>query len=524
MILALVLVVLLTGVGCISPILTLLKLWQLKEWRIDRLSEHLKREGLVRQLFGTFRPIIAAGWLLLLAGTFVMHGDSEALYPRLGLMLLLTLAVLSCMQIGLKKQPTPVWTSKAMLMTAVSMALPLTLSIAILFGSFFAASSLVLVAILPLLSVLWVWLAWLMLKPLDVTLKSKVMNEATMLRTAHPMLTVIGITGSVGKTTTKELLAHILKKKGALSTPVHVNTEMGVAKWLTSILRDKPTDWKGILITEMGAYRRGEIRLLCSITQPTIGIVTYIGKQHIALFGGEEAIVEAKGELFEALPKNGHAFLNRDNEASASLRSRCVCEITSVGTDGRANVNALDIEETTGGIRFTVEGERFAVPLFGTHTVTSILLAISAAKKLGMDLPSIVKELATFRPLAQTFEVKTVRDVTVLDDTYNASPDSFRAAITWAAAQPHAEKVLLTDGIIELGEAEESIHTELAAAAADVFTKAYVGNARLLPFFRDGGFGDRVQPLTEASRMKSGTLLVCVGRLPTSTIEKLLPS
>ncbi len=519
-----IVVVLLLIIGAsLSPLLTLLKLWQLKEWRVDRLKEHLKREGMLPQLYGSLRPIVFGGWLLFIIVEVLTGTLTEIHTHVLPLLLLIALTILSIAQIGTQKQPMPVWTRKAELMFSVSLVMPLALTAVLLLitNSVLARFA---VAILPMLCPLFVVISWIILRPLDMVLKKRILRRAISLRASHDALTVIGITGSVGKTTTKELLAHILKKKGALSTPVHVNTEMGVAAWLTNVLSKEPANWNGILIVEMGAYRKGEIRLLAEIAKPSVGIITSIGLQHLSLFGTQQAIIEGKGELFAALPENGHAFFNLDNEASRDLPRRCRCPVTGVGTDGKASLNAFDIEETGNGIRFTVDGVKFSVPLAGTHTVTGILLAIAAAKHLGMTLPEIAKELCSFTPLPQTFEVKTIRDITVLDDTYNASPDSFRVALDWAARQPQTEKVLLTDGIIELGEAEDRTHAELALRASKIFSRAYIGSSRVLAIFRKNGFGDRAFPLSEAKKLSHGGLLVCIGRVSKNAIDSLLPS
>ncbi len=519
----------LTVVGALSPLLTFVSLFQLKEWRLDRLKEHLKREGFARQLCGKIRPVLVLLFLLSNTGWYLLL-RSQGDYPEFGTMLfmiltyagwLLLFAALSLLQMFLRAQRVPVTTQKACLVILLTIVLTVVCTS---FGQQHEPIFVFLTPLILLLQPLLVLVAWLLLSPLDAFLKKRRLKRAMNLRNSHHQLTVIGITGSVGKTTTKELLAHILKKRGALATPVHVNTEMGVAAWLSLILKDKPKDWMGTLIIEMGAYCAGEIARLCKITKPSLGIITYIGAQHISLFGSLEAIREAKGELLRALPANGHAFINHDNEASATLAPLPSCTLTSVGTDGKADLNALDIEETAHGLRFTVSHVPFEVPIAGTHTITSILLAVSAAQTLGMDLPSIARELRTFKPIARTFEVKTIRGVTVLDDTYNSSPDSLRAAISWAAAQPEREKTLLVDGIIELGESEVSIHEKLAAEAANIFSRVCVANTRFLDYFRKGGFGDRAIALSSRPKKVSvGSLLVCVGRVPKTAIDELLP-
>jgi UDP-N-acetylmuramoyl-tripeptide--D-alanyl-D-alanine ligase len=354
-------------------------------------------------------------------------------------------------------------------------------------------------------------------------LKTRVLNRAIRLRAAHPHLRVVGITGSVGKTTLKEMLSHILKDLGAEATPDRVNTEMGVAQWLTKILTNEPIDSTRILIVEMGAYRRGEIALLCRIAQPQYGAITYVGDQHLSLFGSHEAIIEAKGELFVSLPPEGKAFGNSDNDAFNALRKKCACPVITVGTGQQVDVLGTDIEETSDGIRFKVLGTHVSVPIQGTHNVTGALLAIAVAQEMGMTLHDIAKRLQSFQPKQKTFERKTLGKVTVLDDTYNSSPDSVRAAIEWAKKQPHTKKILVLEGIIELGDAEARIHTDIAHLASDIFTVAYVAHSRHLPYFRDGGFGSRVSVITETPIVDDGSLIVLSGRLSEKVIKRFLP-
>jgi UDP-N-acetylmuramoyl-tripeptide--D-alanyl-D-alanine ligase len=500
--------------ACLSPLLTLLKLWQLKEWRTDRLFEHMAREGWWKQLYGSIRPIIFAAWAILAIALLIMKDASTVLLEQLSLVLLLTFSILTCTQIITKKQPMPVWTSKALMMFGVSFALLFVTALIV------QPQNILLLAILPMLCPLWVTVAWLILTPVDSLLKNRIIQKAIAVRTSVQNLIVIGITGSVGKTTTKELLKHLLEPLGAVATPLHMNTEIGVARWITKILGNEHAP--KILIVEMGAYRAGEIKLLCDITQPTMGIVTYVGTQHLALFGSREAICDAKGELLEALPANGHAFLNADNDMCGKLKKKCVCTVLTVGTDAYADLPAYDIEETAKGIRFKALNTIFDVPLAGTHTVTSVLLAIAAAKNLGMSAEDIAKRLKTFEAMKSTFEVKEMKGVTVLDDTYNVSPQSFAAAIEWAKAQPHAHKFLLTEGIIELGTEEAGIHRELAAKAEPVFERAVVAHAHLLPYFASS-FGNRAMLAGNAAKLQSGDLLVCVGRVNKRLIDALLP-
>lgn len=510
----------LTAVASLASLLTFLRLWQIKEWRFDRLREHLRENGWYRQLLGTVRPLLT-GILLFLSGMRIFWGSDGII---VGLFLLAALSLVQMIRSRLR----PIWTSKAKAIVALSTGTIVFVSFAVVvFGDIHPEWNALLVAsllVIPLFAPAFAILSWTILRPLDHALKNKVLTRAISLRSSHPNLRVVGITGSVGKTTVKEMMSHILKDAGALMTPERVNTEMGVAAWLTDILGKEPAESKRILIVEMGAYKKGEIALLCRIAKPQYGVITYVGNQHLSLFGSPEAIIEAKGELFAALPSEGKAFGNSDNAAYEVLRKRCVCPVIAVGTGQHADVQATDIEETPTGIRFSALGSVFNVPVAGTHNVTGALLAIAVARELGMKTVDIAAKLQSFKRMSRTFELKKLGDVTVLDDTYNSSPDSVRAAIVWAAKQPQQKRILVLEGIIELGDAEGRIHTELASLAAQVFTEAYAAHPRHLAYLRDGGFGPRAMMASERrQKAENGTLIVFAGRLSPHIIQRFVP-
>jgi UDP-N-acetylmuramyl pentapeptide synthase len=505
-----VLLVGLTFIAALSPLLTFARLWQVKEWRLDRMREHLRAEGLLRQLFGILRPAAVAIYAILaVAGFFSV----TVLLP----VALAVLAAIAAVQFALRRQPAPVWTAKALMLTGTALLCTVLLT---------GAAAEIAPAILPviiLLQPLSLAAALTMWKPVDALLKGRILRKAMLARAALPPETVvIGITGSAGKTTTKELLSHILAERHPLTTPAHVNAEVGVARWLAAAL-GRATTPPGIVIVEMGAYRLGEIALLCTVARPTLGIVTSVGRQHIALFGSQEKLCKAKGELVEALPVDGHAFLNADNELCAKLRDRAGCPVTTVGTGGKADFEAFDIEETGTGIAFRAGDMRYEVPLHGTHNVTNVLLAIAVAQQCGMRPAEIAKRLHSFVPPQHTFAVRSERGVAILDDTHNASPASVTAAIAWARNQPAEEKVLLFSGLIELGESQDTIHTEIGSAASPVFDRVIMLSKHCLATV-ERGYGKPVELFSSSTPpVTSGTLLVCVGRMNERTMHALLP-
>lgn len=488
--------------ACVSPLLTFAYLWQIKEWRIDRLKEHMRSEGWLSQLFGKIRPsIFVLFGLLGISGMQMWHTN-----------LLLILTILNIIQIFLRRQPKPVWTMKAIAIVSLSLLITLLSSYQLLIINS------QLLPVLPYLQPLVVFVSWLAFYPIDRFLKQRILRKARALRMQHQNITVIGITGSVGKTTTKELLKHILKDKNMLATPEYVNSEIGVARWLITNLPKKPD----IMIVEMGAYRKGEIATLSSIAMQNMGVITSIGKQHLALFKTQQALRNAKAEIIDALPVDGHAFLNADNALCATVKQQSPCPVTMVGTGGTADVEAYDIEETNNGIRFTVQKQQFDVPLYGTHNVTNVLLAITIAQKLGMILSEIAKQLQSFTVPKATFSVHQAGSITILNDTHNASPSSFRAALAWAQTQPVDYCTLLTSGLQELGKDQDSIHTELGSFASDACDRVVFLHKRNAKYF-EKGFGKPVELFSATSEpVPPNSLLLCIGRLPKTAIDQLL--
>ena len=497
----------------LSPLLTFAKLWQVKEWRWDRLREHLSREGWGTQLFGNVRPIVLTVYVMAMF-------FAEKLHEQLIFTAVLVLAALAAVQMVLRKQKMPVWTQKAKLLCAC--ALVITGLVAIACG---LASTHLLLPFIPVFAPLAVMVAWVIFRPIDASLKSRILADAKRVRAAATNLTVIGITGSVGKTTTKEILGHILQPLEPLVTPAHVNTELGVAQWM---VRELPRyaalhPEGGILVAEMGAYSKGEIALMSTYVQQTIGIVTSIGTQHLALFGSQQALLEAKSEIITSLPANGHAFLNGDNAVCASIKQKSPCPVTLVGTTATADVRTTDVKETKDGLAFSLHGTTFTVPLHGLHNITNVLLAIAVAQKLGMTAEDIANRLATFTPPARTFSVREDKGVLLLDDTYNGSASSFQAAFEWAKAQAGSPKVLLTSGLIELGRAQKRTEKELGALANEIFDRVIFTQEKAIGSF-SRSYSKPIEVLGRSSSpVAAGSLLACVGRMPPSSVSRLLP-
>ncbi|WP_019928283.1 UDP-N-acetylmuramoyl-tripeptide--D-alanyl-D-alanine ligase [Nocardia sp. BMG111209] len=245
-------------------------------------------------------------------------------------------------------------------------------------------------------------------------------------------LTVVGVTGSSGKTSTKDLLAHVLSPLGpVVAPPGSFNNELG-HPW-TVLRADAGTRF---LVLELSARGHGHIKALTEIAPPSIGVVLNVGTAHLGEFGGRAAIAQAKGELVEALPSSGVAVLNADDPNVIAMSSRTAARVVSVGQSTGADVRATDVRlDEAARARFTLHtgDDRIEVRLgvHGEHQVGNALSAAAVALECGADLATVAAALSEARAVsAHRMDVRTRADgVTVVNDAYNANPDSVRAAL-----------------------------------------------------------------------------------------------
>lgn len=257
-------------------------------------------------------------------------------------------------------------------------------------------------------------------------------------------LTVIGVTGSSGKTSTKDLLAQVLAPLGeVVAPPESFNNELGFP-W-TALRADSNTRF---LVLELSARGPGHIKALTEIAPPSIGVVLNVGTAHLGEFGSREAIAQAKGELVEALSPSGVAVLNADDPNVAAMASRTVARVVTAGQSETAGVRALDVQlDESARARFTLraKGSEAAVHLgvHGEHQVANALSAAAVALECGADVEMVARSLSSARAASKhRMDVRTRADgVTIVNDSYNANPDSVRAAlkalVTMARAGAH---------------------------------------------------------------------------------------
>jgi UDP-N-acetylmuramoyl-tripeptide--D-alanyl-D-alanine ligase len=295
----------------------------------------------------------------------------------------------------------------------------------------------------------------------------------TLVRQDAPSPTVVGITGTVGKTTTKDALATILRHSGkrVSATEGNLNNELGLP--LSVICADTRTE---VLVLEMGATHAGDIERLCSIAPPEVGVLTAISPVHLDSFGSLEALAAAKGELALALPESGTlvAPLNAPERATGS--GRMLGRRITFAREGAANLIASEIEGREEGLSFvaTMGGESAEVrsPVFGTHLVEPLLASLGGALALGLDLDTAARGLSRLRRTGLRGDVYRLRDdIVVYDDSYNASPAAVAAVLRYGAEQAAAQGrrlVVVLGGMFELGPCAREYHREAGKLAEEV--------------------------------------------------------
>jgi UDP-N-acetylmuramoyl-tripeptide--D-alanyl-D-alanine ligase len=284
--------------------------------------------------------------------------------------------------------------------------------------------------------------------------------------------TVIGLTGSAGKTTTKDLLAHVLAGHGpVVATPGSFNTQIGLP---LTVLRAGPGT--RYLVLEMGTRHIGDIRYLTTLTPPHAGIVLNIGSAHLGEFGSREAIAAAKSELVQALPDaaaGGVAVLNADDPLVAAMSAQTRARVISYGT-GHAEVRAGDITLTGGRASFTLVTPSGSAPVslrhLGIHQVHNALAVAAAGYGLGLPPGAVADALSTAQPSPSRLQVSDGPDgVTVINDAFNANPESMAAGLrAFTAYSGGRRKVAVLGEMRELGPAADDAHQATGRLAAEL--------------------------------------------------------
>ncbi|MFH1029640.1 MAG: UDP-N-acetylmuramoyl-tripeptide--D-alanyl-D-alanine ligase [bacterium] len=527
-------------------------IWQFKEYRWDRFKDFLNSHEGRKAFFNIFylgKVFAFIAIIMILASFFFILYTEEAntwliiytFFIAASILFLFFETSLYLRRLIKKTVKIPVFTKKAMLLILFSVLMTFYLITSsyppnelIIFSEIgiFVCLSLLSLILIPLFTAI----SNLLIYPFSYILKEQRIKEASLLMKTFDG-TVIGITGSYGKSSVKEYVAGLLSQKfDVIKTPKNVNTEIGVANCIIQELRnwkiktsekkenqklDLPAagrqagignwklatfrnfaledgtsqknpsnpsrqvigqfpildkEWPGevydFFVCEMGAYRIGEIKKLCDMVKPRIGILTGINEQHIALFGSIENTIKAKSELLQSLPKGGIAIINNDDENSRSISVPDGIKKISYGFRSDSNIQAeignwkLEIGLTSParnwGLLLDNKIIDISSKLIWKHEIQNILPAIAVAKEAGMDIGEIKKAVENLEPTENGMKIKKIREAIIIDDTYNSNPTGVKAALEILDSINKPNKILVLDDIWELGKESERIHRELA--------------------------------------------------------------
>ncbi len=295
------------------------------------------------------------------------------------------------------------------------------------------------------------------LLPVDDTLLA-LQNLATYVRRLWGKR-LVGVTGSAGKTTTKEAIAHILSTGfKVLKSEGNFNNHFGLPLMLLKLEPEQD-----IAVIEMGMSHAGEIAALANIAHPDIGVVTNVAPVHLEFFDSIEGIARAKRELIESLPSGGTAILNADDEYVSQFGKAFCGKTIMYGTKPSVDVRAENIEpQGSAGTRFDIiaagQREKVCLPLIGAHNVLNALAAVSVALECGVGLSESTKALSSLTASAKRGEVIQLGNITVINDCYNSNPKALEAMVNALAGMPAKRRIVVAGEMLELGPTAEEAH------------------------------------------------------------------
>ena len=338
-------------------------------------------------------------------------------------------------------------------------------ALALLFATEWAS---VIIAATLLLSNFLMLLANLVNTPIEKAINRHYYNDAKRIIDSHKGLIIIGVTGSFGKTSTKNYLASVLAEKyNVLVTPGNFNTLLGVIRTIREQLRP----YHQVFIVEMGAKQKNDIKEICDLVHPTIGIVTAVGEMHLETFKTVENIQETKFELINSLPAGGLGVINYDSEYIKSYKGiKSPCKIIRYAVEGEGDYKANDVVYGAGGVSFTLgNGEHYSSRLLGVGNLLNILASIAVADHLGVPANKQRNAIARLQPVEHRLSMKVANGITVLDDAYNSNPTGAKMSLgvlkEFAVGEGN-KRIVITPGFVEMGTRQADANKELGRTIA----------------------------------------------------------
>lgn len=488
------------SVRAVKTILFWIYLWQLKEYHIGRFLAHFRTEKgrmllLNKRLLLKFFSALLLGfcWYLFIPffdsypfpvsflrtfSNFLINLIAIVVLGNLFLYLLEFFKVFR--DVFRKELKIPILTKKTIILILISLIVQAFFLFWLFDQDFSATKDLTLtlfyLLIFDIFAPLIVSAVVLFFQPMAVFGRNLTISRARKKRLKFPDLLVIGITGSYGKTSTKEILAVILEDRfKVLKTKEHRNSEIGVSQCILEELRPEHE----VFICEMAAYNKGGIKLLSSIAKPKIGILTGINQQHLATFGSQENIIKAKFELIDNLPEDGIAILNADNEfIRQRIKDKKHKNTRLYSTKENLDIWADNIEVDRESVKFSLhnrgESADFEFGLLGAQNIPNILAAVCCARELGMSLNEIVQASKKIKPLSRSMKLyKTKNNLNIIDASYSANPDGVVSHLNYLHAW-RGRKIIVMPCLIELGKTASVVHQRIGAKIAKVCNLAII--------------------------------------------------
>lgn len=324
-------------------------------------------------------------------------------------------------------------------------------------------------------------------RPLEYLVGKHFKNKALRKLNSLTEMDVIGVTGSYGKTSTKNIVYDILNVKyNVFKTPSNYNTPFGLMISINDYL-DKYNDF---FIAEMGACKVGEIKELCDLVHPKYGILTRVGLAHLETFGSEENILNTKFELIESLPSDGLGILNGDDPKQLSYKIKNNCSIAWIGIDNKkVDCYAKDIKLTYKGTNFKVkfkdlnEEYEFETKLLGRNNIYNILGGIVLGRHLGISIKELQKAVKGIAPIEHRLSMTKYYDINIIDDAYNSNPLGCKMALEVLNMMP-GKHIIVTPGMIEVGAREDEVNFEFGCEIAKMVDEVIlIGEEKTKPIY-----------------------------------------
>jgi UDP-N-acetylmuramoyl-tripeptide--D-alanyl-D-alanine ligase len=497
----------------IKSTLFYLYLWQLKEYHVGRFIDHFRTDKGKKLFFN--RLFYLKVLLAVIAIPLLLSGRYLGRTPFLSAITVIIFALyifedlLFFRNIFKKTVLKPVFTKKMAFLGLLSLFITI-IFYAIITGYTTEIFSFAFwLLILDIYTPLTVSLAILIVQPFVVLYRNRYVLEKAKNKIAQRKdLKVIGITGSYGKTSTKEFLSTILSLKyKVLKTKKHQNSEMGISRCILDDLNPEHE----IFVVEMGAYGVGGIKLLSDIANPRIGILTGINEQHLSLFGSQANIIKTKYELIESLPKDGLAIFNGENKYCRDLFKttgipKKLYRLSSIAKEMvlQPDIWAENIKVEKNHVSFkakTKKGEEadIKVNVLGRQNVLNILAAVLTANELGMNLKEIKEACLKITPdQASMVLVQNNKDFNILNSSYSANPDGVIADLEYLKLWP-GRKIIIMPCMIELGSASKEAHQRVGRKIAEVCDLAIITSSERF---------DEIEKAAISSGMKSENIIL----------------